>query len=194
MADRQALQKALPETVQGAPEDIRTAFTAAFSLRNVDKATALVRAGERWRTMIFIEEGLLRLFYSDAEGREFNKGFFLEGSLVLPMAPSAQTEPSLFTVATLEPCKLWVADYWRCRRLLESSGLWPAFALPFAEWLADEKFKREYEFLVFSPEKRHRRFSQQHPTMTDRIPDYHLASYLGMSPVSYSRIKRRGRQ
>lgn len=170
---------------------VRHALLSAFSPRTVAKGRTLVHQGERWRTIYFVERGACRLFYTDADGREFNKGFFLNGELLLPMAPSAQYGPSLFTIATLEPSELWAADYWSFRRLLESSGVWHTFALPFAEWLADEKFKREYELLLYAPSERYRRFQESHPDLVQRIPDYHLASYLGMTAVSYSRIRHR---
>lgn len=183
----------MPQCVSQAPEAVQDSLLAGFSPQKADKEQVLVREAELWRSMVFVDEGLVRLFYSDLEGREFNKGFFREGELVLPMAPSARTEASLFTVATLEASELLVADYWHCRRLLEAAGLWAEFALPFAEGLADEKFRREYEFLVYSPEERYRRFHDQNPWLADRVPDYHLASYLGMTAVSYSRMKRRER-
>lgn len=190
MTNPQALRCALPEPLARASEGMREALLSHFVTRTAAKDEALVHEGEMWRTITFIESGALRLFYSDAEGRDFNKGFFLDGQFLLPMAPSARRAPSLFTVTALEPCTLWLADYWACRRQLEDAGLWSEFALPFAEWLADEKFRREYEFLVYGPRERYRRFVNQYPHLVARFPDYHLASYLGMTAVSYSRIKR----
>lgn len=189
--NRDSLEAALQKQEALSDPNLRQALLATFHARKVKKGHPLVHAGEWWQTIYFIARGACRLYYSDGRGREFNKGFFLDGQFVLPMAPSAQYRASLFTIAALEATELWAADYWSCRRMLESRGMWHAFALPFAEWLADEKFKREYELLVYGPSERFRRFQESHPEWVQRIPDYHLASYLGMTPVSYSRIRHR---
>ena len=60
-----------------------------------------------------------------------------------------------------------------------------------AEAFAEEKFLREYEFLIHSPADRYLAFCKDHPALAERLPDYHLASYLGITNVSLSRIKSR---
>ncbi|WP_077529660.1 Crp/Fnr family transcriptional regulator [Vreelandella utahensis] len=169
-----------------------TRLADAFVERRFRKAEAVLLAGEQWQQVLFIEQGMLRLYYSDEEGREFNKGFFQEGQLIWPVAPSARQEPSLFSILCLEHCSIRVADFDWFRRQLESAGLWSRFALPFTEWLAEEKFLREYELLLYPALERYQHFQNQYPELAARVPDYHLASYLGMSNVTLSRIKRHG--
>ncbi len=53
-----------------------------FKKENCSRKEPLVLAGERWTHIYFINNGSIRLFYTDIEGREFNKGFFSEGDLV----------------------------------------------------------------------------------------------------------------
>lgn len=162
-----------------------------FITRNFPKRNILVSAGEKWDTILFIHQGIIRLFYSDKEGREFNKGFFREGELAWPVAPYARRNPSLFSIAALEDVKISLCGFDRFQTWLKNHGYWEKFALPYAESFAAEKFLREYEFLINSATERFQKFLINNPKLAKRIPDYHLASYLGITNVSLSRIKRR---
>jgi len=53
------------------------------------------------------------------------------------------------------------------------------------------KARREWEFMTLSAEQRYLVLMQTHPELEERISQYHLASHLGISPVSLSRIRRR---
>ncbi|PAU81791.1 Crp/Fnr family transcriptional regulator [Halovibrio salipaludis] len=186
-----AVLEALTQTL-GSDADPSLLYRLAdgFTAQHFNKSEAVLLAGEQWHQVILIEQGMLRLCYCDQDGREFNKGFFHEGQLIWPIAPSARQAASLFSILCLEHCSIQVADFAWFKRHLEAAGSWSGFALPFTEWLAEEKFLREYEFLLYSALERYQRFRDQYPELAERIPDYHLASYLGMSNVTLSRLKR----
>ncbi len=73
---------------------------------------------------------------------------------------------------------------------LTQHSCWETFALPYAELIAEEKYLREYESLLFPATERYKKFCTQNPELVRRLPDYHLASYLGITNVSLSRIKK----
>jgi CRP-like cAMP-binding protein len=166
-------------------------LAALFIIRNYPRGKILVSAGEIWDKVFFIHQGIIRFFYSDNEGREFNKGFFQEGELAWPVAPYARSDPSLFNIAAMEDVRISSCGFERFHLWLKHHGYWEKFALPYAESIAADKFLREYEFLVNSATERFEKFLINNPGLAKRIPDYHLASYLGITNVSLSRIKRR---
>ena len=166
-------------------------FSRRFVNRTYPAKQTLIRSGDLWDKVFFIHQGIIRLFYTDASGREFNKGLFFEGQFLWPVAPSARTEKSLFTIATLEAVKASVCEFTALCRWLNRYGAWERFALYHAEALAEEKFAREYEFLMHTPQERYLGFCRKTPDLAQRLPAYHLASYLGMTDVSLSRIKSR---
>lgn len=166
-------------------------LSALFVIRNYPRGKILVSAGEIWDKVFFINQGIVRFFYSDNEGREFNKGFFQEGELAWPVAPYARSDPSLFSIAAMEDVRISTCRFDRFHSWLKTHGYWEKFALPYAESIAADKFLREYEFLINSATERYEKFLINNPGLAKRIPDYHLASYLGITNVSLSRIKRR---
>lgn len=161
-----------------------------FTAKKYSRKQILVHAGDKWEKVFFIQNGIIRLFYTDKNGREFNKGFFCEGSLVWPVAPSARSNNSLFYIAALEDTDIFMCSFKNFHSWLVKKGCWEKFALPYAELFADEKFLREYEFLMNSATQRLKNFYRQNPDLAQRIPDYHLAAYLGITNVSLSRIKK----
>lgn len=118
-----------------------------FVTRDYPRKKILVSAGETWDKVFFIDQGIIRLFYSDKDGREFNKGFFREGQLAWPLAPYARRNPSLFSIAALEDVRISVCGFDRFQAWLKNHGYWEKFALPYAESFAAEKFLREYEII-----------------------------------------------
>lgn len=168
--------------------------TALFKPLNLDKKVLVLSSGTQWQHAYFIEQGLLRLYYNTEDGKEFNKGFFAEGELIWPMVPSAQQAPSLFTIATLEPTRLWKAPFSAMVSAIEGIDSWSHFALNQLEKLADQKFLREYQWLTFDAATRLQCLREEMGELVDRIPDYHLASYLGITSVALSRIKNQHRK
>lgn len=162
-----------------------------FIQRRYPRSTILVLAGDLWDRVYYIRKGMIRLYYTDSQGREFNKGFFREGQLLWPVAPYARKKGSLFSISALEDLQVSVCGFDAFYRWLSTHRCWEHFALPYAESLAGEKFLREHDFLMKSATDRFLDFRADHPDLTERIPDYHLASYLGMTNVSLSRIKKK---
>ncbi len=154
-----------------------------------DKQTVLLQSGELWNKVFFIDQGLLRLFYSTEEGKEFNKGFFAENSLLWPVAPSARSCNSLFSIASIEPVRVLYMPFDEFQGLLKQNNYWLSFALPYAENLADQKFLREHQFLVNNAKSRYLHIMKELADISHRLPDYHIASYMGITHVALSRIK-----
>ncbi|MDE8603476.1 Crp/Fnr family transcriptional regulator [Marinomonas sp. RSW2] len=162
-----------------------------FKFESIDKNIRLVEEGTKWDRVYFISTGLLRFYYTTTGGKEFNKGFFKEKDFIWPITPSARIEPSLFSIESLSQSDLWSVSFRDFQHTLKSYGVWEKFALPYAENLADQKFKREYDFLVKNAQSRYDGLILKLGKLVDRIPDYHLASYLGITNVALSRIKKR---
>ena len=161
-----------------------------ISKKDYARKSSLLNAGDLWANLIYIDQGLIRLFYSDLDGRMFNKAFFGEGQCIWPVAPKDRDQGVLFSIAAVEDTCVYLCPFEALYEFLNSRGYWEKFALPFAETLIEQKFQREHDFLLLSAKERFENFSKSQPHLISRIPDYHLASYLGITNVSLSRIKR----
>ena len=170
-------------------EDLSSLLNLVHEKRYPRK-TSLLNVGDKWDKLYYIHRGLIRLFYTDIEGREFNKAFFWEGHCIWPVAPRDRNEALLFSIAALEDVIVLECSFQHLYDFLRQCGNWEKFALPFAESLIEQKFLREHDFLLLSATERYQEFSEAYPNIVYRLPDYHLASFLGITNVSLSRIKR----
>lgn len=177
-------------------EHIRAAahrLAPQFRLVRAAPRTALLCQGDVWQRAFLIQSGLIRMHFVDRDGHEFNKNFFAERSLICPIAPAMWQEPSLFGIHTIEPTSLWVADAARLRQDLGEQSLWRELQCELLARLLTGKLQREHDLLALDGRQRYRAFGQRFPGLLGRVPLKHLASFLGMTDVSLSRLRRADR-
>lgn len=178
--------------VLGPPPTAVEAWWGHAERRSLQRGQPLLRAGEHWRHLWWVERGALRLYYLDRDGAESNKNFFLDGALCWPITPTLRQQPVMFHVEPMEDSVVWALP-------LPAD---PHAPLPSADWAAwaalehralcallDGKMQREQEFLQLSARQRYTRLLGQHPQWAERIALKHLASYLGVTDVSLSRLR-----
>ena len=172
------------------PAETVQALKPATRLREISRKANLVSHGEKWSKLYYIDSGILRMFYIDLEGRDFNKAFFGPGNCIWPVAPMDRNQGILFNLAAIPKTTVLECNFETLHHFLRQQGKWEQFALPFAERLVEAKFRREHDFLLLSAAERYENLLKTYPTFIDQIPDYHLASYLGITNVSLSRLKK----
>ncbi|MGM0701920.1 MAG: Crp/Fnr family transcriptional regulator [Pseudomonadota bacterium] len=185
-----ALRQAL-EYWQPLPDAAWADLAGLFSAQTVETTERLMTAGERTDRFYFITEGLLRLYYLDREGREHNKSFIQAGGFAGTMSAYAASLPSPFDVQALEPSRVLVAHWCDLEASYDRHPILERLGRRFAEWLLARKVQRERDFLELDAAGRYRAFVQAHPSLERRLANYHIASYLGVTDVSLSRIRRK---
>lgn len=161
-----------------------------FTYKKFPKNYCILPIGVIMDKLYFINRGIIRLYYLTQDGREFNKGFFYGNHFMYPIAPIARKYPSRFYIETLNEVECLVCNFNVFQKMLEGFGLWDTFARYHAEWFAGHKVEREIDFLLSSAKERYFKFMKRNSEIANEIPDYHIASYLGMTNVTLSRIKK----
>jgi CRP-like cAMP-binding protein len=173
------------------PESEWAYFVPHLAERRFEKSDYLIRAGDVADNFYFILEGLVRLFYSTEDGKEFNKGFAMENGYAGSFHSLVLQAPCGFSVQALESTQALALPNRLLRELYERHSCWERLGRRNAENLAIVKEAREKELLLDSLETRYRRFLKEYPGLADRIPQYHIASYLGVTDVALSRMRRK---
>jgi len=171
--------------------DVLQPWQATMSLLPLDRGALLVRAGDYDRHLYFIHSGLLRLFYTSAEGKERNKAFYGPGQATGAVSAAIAATAAPFSIQALEPCLLVQADLNQLYR--EAPGR-PELSRLLIELLADAFIRneqREAMLLTCSAEQRYQWLVDNEPELTRRLPQFHLASYIGVDAVSLSRLRRK---
>ncbi len=172
-----------------APPSALRRVVAGARLRCLAKGETLLRAGERWSDFWWVESGLLRLYYLDQNGVEANKNFFSDRQPLWPITPALRETDSSFFVAALEPTRVHAISYASVDKEMTGEPAWTTLQLRALQGLLDEKMWRERIFLQSDASQRYQEVLVHRPVWCERIPLKHLASWLGMTDVSLSRVR-----
>ena len=166
-------------------------FERAFGERVVGEGEHLVRAGDALPDVLFVVEGLLRLYYTDREGREWNKTFAGAGAFTGSLASGLLGVPAPFSIQALEPTRVLAARWSALEALYDRHPGLERLGRRVAEQVAVKKEMKERAFLEQTATERYQAFVRERPGLAVRLPLYHIASYVGVTEVSLSRIRGR---
>jgi CRP-like cAMP-binding protein len=166
-------------------------FSSLTSYRRITKNSHFAQANEPISEIGFCVNGLFRLYYTTADGNEFNKNFCASGDFVTCYSALLQHVPAYFSIQALADSSLITIAYADFEALRPRHLCWEQLGRLVAEMLYLNKETRERELLLLSAEERYRLFMQRFGELCEQIPLYHAASYLGITPVALSRIRRK---
>jgi CRP-like cAMP-binding protein len=168
------------------------ALQSHITIVQLPKREQFVRIGETSGVVGFVVRGSLRQYYITGDGDERTTYFFFEGALVAGYISLVGKRPSLVAIEAMEDAQLLTFPYAVLESLYNSVPAWERFGRNVAEYLVLGLEERLIEHLMYSPEERyHRLLASNRTKIMERVPQQYVASYLGITPVSLSRIRAR---
>lgn len=148
--------------------------------------------GELPTTYSYVYQGLVRGYVIDEKGHEYNKIFFNETMFPGSMTALLTQSPAKIAFETIEPCKLVTVDFRGFRELLISNEEIKLYHINYLEknWLL-AKDARETEIVQQEATERYIKFTLENPELASRLPQYHIAAHLGITPTQLSRIRKK---
>lgn len=175
----------------GASERSQERLAASVRLQSFEAGEFLIRQGERASNLYLISQGLAKMFYITADGKEFVKSFIAEGQFSGSLVALMEGGESTFSSVCLEPVSAEVVSYAAFATLIEDDPGMLNFGYRFFQGLALKKERREHDFLCLTPQDRYRQFVDENPHLAKRVTQADIARYLGITPVALSRIRGR---
>jgi CRP-like cAMP-binding protein len=148
-----------------------------------------LRAGERPARIGFMTSGWLRYFHTDEEGREYIRYFCHGENFVSSQSALIEGRPSEFSIQAIEPSSLLAFEYSDWLGLLDSHPGWGAIHQAVLERALVASERRERSLILDDARRRYLAFLEEYPGIEEHVRQYDIASYLGISPVSLSRIR-----
>ncbi|WP_097459040.1 Crp/Fnr family transcriptional regulator [Mangrovitalea sediminis] len=162
-----------------------------FEARQYSGGQFLAMPGKAFDRVLVVARGVLRFFILDEEGREWNKGFAAEGRLTGPLAETHMSWPDPYGMQAIEDSVVFEAPAATFSALAAGNAVLDGMVKRYVGALLRMKADRLTGFQRLDATGRYRDFLERYPELAGRLPQYHIASYLGISEVSLSRLRRK---
>ena len=159
--------------------------------QSYDKGEYLLRNNEVCRSIYLIESGHARSYYLGPEGEEFSFYFGFEGDFIVDYRSFLRQKASTTLIQALSPLNVMALPYDVVHKGYDESKTWERFGRLIAEEIYCQVTERLQDMLQKSPEQRYLEMMEDYPKIFEHVPQYQIASYLGIKPPSLSRIRKR---
>ncbi|MEK4487380.1 Crp/Fnr family transcriptional regulator [Psychrobacillus sp. FSL H8-0484] len=172
-------------------EEQQQAIANEIKIEEFKKGTILLRQGDVPTKCYFVLKGCIRQYSVDEKGKEVTSNFYTEEQAVAVFNNHKLDKSSEYTFACLEDSVLVVGD------LAIEQNMYNKYTQLeiMTRKMIEESFGKVQEefatFIASTPEERFKTLLLKRPQLIDRVPQHQLASYLGITPESLSRIKKR---
>jgi len=160
-----------------------------FERMEITAKTVLLHEGQVAKKLFMVEKGCLRSWFNN-NGKDVTFQFFFEGQTVSSIESFMTGNASLFTIESIEPCVVYSIS----KHDFETMKTLPLVKQYFDELIFQRLIFYQRLFLsriIDNPEKRYKELLAHHPEIIQRVPQHYIASYLGITSVSLSRIRNR---
>ncbi len=169
-------------------EDSLEALSRLAQEASFPKQTTILDIGEKQNYIYLILQGMARSFYIDEKGNDITKLFMRENEFLIGEA--LFMEESLEVFQAIEDLKCLRFDAKEFKRILLSDPVLERFYIAALERTIRYKMRREYAFQCLNATERYLEFRKEYPSIENRLPQNLIASYLGITKESLSRIRK----
>jgi CRP-like cAMP-binding protein len=162
-------------------------FEHLFEEITVPKKTVLLQEGETSQRIFFVKQGALRL-WANNNGEDITFRFCFENEAASSFLGS---EPSIITIETIETSTLIVIKIEDFKELLEIIPEYKDMFIKLLSKRVNDYAKLFLSRITKSPEQRYIDLMNNNPEILLRVPQHYIATYLGVTAVSLSRIRNR---
>ncbi|PYF01595.1 Crp/Fnr family transcriptional regulator [Ureibacillus chungkukjangi] len=173
-------------------EDEQRAISESLRIEEYKKGKYLLRQGELSSIKCyFVLEGCVRQFFIDESGKEVTSNFYTEEQAIPVINEKTQGDLAKYFLVCVENCIIVVGDVATENMMFNKYPQLEMMIRKMMEINIGEMQEQFGGFISSSPEERYKTVLRQRPHLIDRVPQHQLASYLGITPESLSRIKKR---
>lgn len=183
------LQQQLQATFGLPPQELE-AMASYFHKEEMQKDAFLVKTNGYCNKMCLLESGYMRIF-AQSEDKEVTQWISRPGYFVMDIASYFFRAPARFSIQALCACTLYSLDYQAYQKLSEALPKWAALERQFLAKCFITLENRVFNHLSMNAEQRYDAFFKQQPELFNEIPLQYIASMLGMTPETFSRIRRK---
>lgn len=182
---RQTMRQMIDVSEDELSEFLSVAITKTFKRQEI-----ISRPDSIPNEIFFINKGIIRVLITDNEGTEHTIHFALENQFIADYSNFIQQQPSIYNLQTLEETQVIILPRstieWGYKNLKEGQKMGRLIAEYYFIY-QDNRIKNNY---VRTPKQRYDSITEVFPNIHNRVPQHMIASYLGITPIHLSRLKK----
>ena len=171
------------------PEELNRVIDAHQEV-NFDKGDFILKEGEISNNYMILQSGLIRSYAYDYNGTDITTDFFCNYDVVIEVLSLFQRIPTQENIQALTDCVCWKIDFDVFQELFHSIGGFPEWG---RLWMTGKLFQskqRSLEIITTSAKDRYENLIKEKPQVILQSPLKYIASYLGITDTSFSRIRK----
>lgn len=162
-----------------------------FKRKVLKKDTFFLQEGEKSTEIGLIVKGAFRSYYIDKKGNDITKYFYAEGEILFSYVAYLNQKESMYSVQALEDSEILVAKISDFEKIIAGNSQLILFYKKMVDSVLVAKEEHASSFKLLNSTERYKQFLAAYPGLEKRLKQCHLASYLGITPVSLSRIRKK---
>ena len=156
----------------------------------LEKGTYFSEAGKTAQEVAFVNDGILRVCYFDKNGNEITRYFVDEDNFAVDLNSFNNRIPSSEYIQAVVPTELYIMTRQNLETLSQKIVVWDSIMHKITENALVEKLNRISPMMAEDTKTRYLEFFNRFPSLANRIPVQYLASYIGVTKHSLSRIRK----
>jgi CRP-like cAMP-binding protein len=173
------------------PEAEITDFAPVITVQRYEPGELFTRVGDTHDRVGFVLSGVFRVYYVAPDGEMFIRNFCHEGKPVGSYATILTGKPAHVSIEALEPASVAQFSYAELARRYDRHPVWERIGRRIAEEHYIARERREYHLLAFDAATRYEHFRRDFPGLDQRITQVNIASYIGVTPETLSRLRKK---
>jgi CRP-like cAMP-binding protein len=166
-------------------------FQNYIVVREIPSGTILLSEGEIATKLFLVINGCLRAYFVKENGIEISSQFFIESQIVASFESAMTGTPSRLNIDAIEDSTIASIQMKNLKKVIGESSSGRDHFNKFLMSRLIYYMNKHASFILDNPEKRYIKLIQENPELVSRLPQQYIASYLGITPVSLSRIRTR---
>ena len=162
-----------------------------LTVKKIRKRQYLLQDGDVCKSVAFVEKGALRLYHVSEDGTEHIVRFGLEGQFITDLYSFLTTEPSVYNIDAIEDSELVIITKSASDELRKLSSKYQEYIFQLTSEAYIQLQRRLTSIISLTLEERYKDLTAKYPDIIQRVPQHMIASYMGLTPETLSRVRKR---
>ncbi len=162
-----------------------------LTIKKLRKRQYLLQEGDVCKCVAFVEKGALRLYRVNEDGSEHIVVFALEGAFITDLYSFLTNEPSIYNIDAIEDSELVLITRSASDELRQLSSKYQEFIFRETSEAYIQLERRITSTISLGLEERYKELTTNYPDIIYRVPQHMIASYMGLTPETLSRVRKR---